>query len=221
LDEKTMTTTSTPAPANERTCTPAYIWFDTEFTGLDTDSAHLLQVAMIITDVNLQRLTPPDRDVCLCIKLPPDAPVSPWVAENLAGLLARCRSQSAVSVAEADHVLAQRLDEALGPVAKDIKRRPILAGNTIHMDMAMARRFLPEFNRRLHYRMLDVSTLKIFWNDSFTGPVFDKEDTGCIQPCLPTGFAAPAAAAHDAYYDIHASLAEMNYYRRQFGAREA
>ncbi len=219
-----MTSTPASAPkvtAEERIPTPAYLWFDTEFTGLDTDSARLLQVAMIITDVNLCRLTPPERDICLCIRLDAEAPVSPWVAENLGGLVARCRSDAAVSVQEADRVLAQRVDEVVGPVAKDIKRRPLMAGNTVHMDMAMARRFLPEFSRRLHYRLLDVSTLKILWNDSFTGPVFDKSDSGCVQPSLPAGFAAPAAAAHDAYYDIHASLAEMNYYRRQLGVKGA
>lgn len=203
------------ATATERIITPAYLWFDTEFTGLDTGSASLLQVAMIITDANLCRLSPPGGDVILCIKLDPAVPVSAWVAENLAGLLADCRSEKAVSVEEADRLLAQRVDEVVGPVSSDIKRRPILAGNTIHMDAALVRRFLPEFGRRLHYRLLDVSTLKILWNDSFEGAVFDKENAASIPDNLPGGFTAPAAKAHDAYYDIHASLAEMNYYRRQ------
>ena len=173
---------------------------------------------MIITDVQLRRLTPPARDVSLCIKLDPEVPVSAWVAENLAGLLAQCRSDQAVSVEEADRLLAQRVDEAIGPAADDIKLRPILAGNTVHMDAALARRFLPGFSRRLHYRMLDVSTLKILWNDSFSGPVFDKENAGLIERNLPAGFSAPEARPHDAYYDLHASLAELNYYRRQLGA---
>jgi oligoribonuclease len=212
---KTTSSRSIATTAIERIITPAYLWFDTEFTGLDTGSASLLQVAMIITDANLCRLTPPERDVILCIKLDPTVPVSAWVAENLAGLLAECRSEKAVSIEDADRILAQRVDAVVGTSSSDIKRRPILAGNTIHMDLGLVRRFLPEFSRRLHYRLMDVSTLKIFWNDSFDGPVFDKENAESIHGNLPAGFTAPDAKAHDAYYDIHASLAEMNYYRHQ------
>ena len=205
-------------PDEKRIPTPAYLWFDAEFTGLDTEHARLLQVALVITDTRLQRLAPAARDLCLCIRLEPDVPVTPWVAENLTSLLAQCRSEAAVPIEEADRLLARRIDEAVGPLASDIKRRPVLAGNTVHMDAALARRWLPEFSRRLHYRLLDVSTLKILWNDAFTGPVFDKRDAALIQRWLPPGFTSPAAQAHDALYDIHASLAEMNYYRRQLGA---
>ena len=205
--------------SEKRVPTPAYLWFDTEFTGLNTENASLLQVALVVTDAGLNRLTPAARDLCLCIKLDPEVPVSAWVAENLAGLLAQCRSETAVSVEEADRRLAELVDETVGPVAREIKRRPILAGNTVHVDAALARRFLPGFSRRLHYRLLDVSTLKILWNDWCAGPVFDKSDPGLIRRCLPAGFAAPSANAHDAYYDIHASVAELNYYRRQLASK--
>lgn len=210
-----------PIPADQRTPTPdtpsptpAYIWFDTEFTGLDTASARLLQVAMVITDTRLQRLAPVSDDVCLCLTLEHDAPVSAWVAENLADLVARCRSADAVPVDEADRLLARRVDDVLGPVACDPKRRPVLAGNTVHMDAAMAARHLPQFTKRLHYRLLDVSTLKTFWNDSFPGQVFDKDDDATVRRFLPSGYVLPSAKAHDAYYDVHATLAEMNYYRQ-------
>ncbi|MDD2238014.1 MAG: hypothetical protein PHG65_12485, partial [Kiritimatiellae bacterium] len=56
--------------------TPAYIWFDSEFTSLDPREAHLLQVAMIITDTSLQRILPPECDVRLAVRLPENAPVS-------------------------------------------------------------------------------------------------------------------------------------------------
>jgi oligoribonuclease len=197
---------------NERT--PAYLWFDTEFTSLEAVDARLLQVALLVTDADLKRLTAAARDVRLYIRLEPEVPVSIWVAENLADLVRKCRSGDAVSLGEADRRLSALVDEAVGPVAKDIKRRPVLAGNTVHMDMALARRFLPEFSRRLHYRMLDVSTLKILWKDWRAGGVFDKEQPGLVQRYLPAGLDLPAAAAHDAYFDIHASIAELNYYRQ-------
>ncbi|MEI8060519.1 MAG: hypothetical protein WCG67_10210, partial [Ferruginibacter sp.] len=62
------------------------------------------------------------------------------------------------------------VDAVVGPVAKDIKRRPVLAGNTVHMDLAMIRKFLPGFAQRIHYRLLDVSTVKLLWNDWGAGP---------------------------------------------------
>ena len=197
----------------ERIITPAYLWFDTEFTGLDAEQASLLQVALLVTDAALHRLTEPARDVNLFIRLEPEIPVSPWVEKNLASLLEQCRSEKAVTVAEADLRLAALVDEAVGPGAADIKRRPVLAGNTVHMDMVLARKFLPEFTRRLHYRLLDVSTLKILWNDWSSEQVFDKSQPGMVERYVPASVSLPAAGEHDAYYDIHASLAELNYYR--------
>lgn len=205
---------------DERIISPAYIWFDTEFTGLNMADAQLLQVAMVITDVHLRRLTPPSGDICLCVKLAADVPLSDWVRKNLTGLLERCRSPEAVPVEEVDRMLSQRLDETLGPASSETKRRPVLAGNTIHMDAIMASRFLPEFSRRLHYRLFDVSTLKTFWTDSFAGSIFNKEDSSTLLRFLPEGFSLPDSAAHDAYYDIHATLAEMNYYRQNLCARQ-
>ena len=199
----------------ERRNTPAYLWFDTEFTGLDQEHASLLQVALLVTDPNLNRLTSSERDVNLYIRIEQDVPVSAWVAKNLAGLLEQCRSKKAVPVEEADRRLAALVDEAVGPAAADIKRRPVLAGNTVHMDLALARRFLPEFTRRLHYRLLDVSTLKVLWNDWSTEQVFDKSQPGLVQQYVPANVGLPATGEHDAYFDIHASLAELNYYRQR------
>ena len=195
------------------TPTPAYLWFDTEFTSLEPQHARLLQVSLLITDINLNRMTPPADDINLCITLAPDAKVSGWVEENLANLLTHCRSETAVSVAEADRQLAMRVDNTIGPAAKEIANRPVLAGNAVHMDLLMVRTFLPEFEKRLHYRLLDVSTLKLLWNDSHSDQPFDKDTPSVVANNLPATVTSPSGSAHDAYYDIHASLAEMNYYR--------
>ena len=196
-----------PAP------TPAYLWFDTEFTSLDPSQARLLQVALLVTDIHLNRLTPPEDDLNICIALEDDATISGWVEENLVDLLAQCRAETAVTVAQAAAQLAALVDKAVGSAAKDIAGRPVLAGNAVHMDLLMARLFLPEFEKRLHYRLLDVSTLKLLWNDHHPGEAFDKDAAGVVAANLPGDIAPPAGEAHDAYYDIHASLAEMNYYR--------
>ena len=203
----------------EKTITSAYLWFDSEFTGLDLEHASLLQVALLATDTALNRLAPSTRDVNLYIRLEPDVPVSAWVEKNLAGLLGHCRSGQAVTVEEADQRLSALVDEAVGPVANDIKLRPVLAGNTVHMDMSLARKFLPRFASRLHYRLLDVSTLKVLWNDWSRGPVFDKSQPELVRQYIPANVGLPAAVEHDAYYDIHASLAELNYYRNQLSQK--
>lgn len=195
---------------------PAYLWFDTEFTSLDLNEARLLQVAMLITDVNLNRLSSPEQDVNLYISLGANDKVSDWVQQNLADLLAKCRTPQAVSIEHADQKLATLVDSVVGSANQSIKLRPILAGNTVHMDMAMAGKFLPELGKRLHYRMLDVSTMKILWNDWQQGPAFEKETTEQVRKYIPFDSAYLTGGEHDAYYDIHASIAELNYYRRLF-----
>ena len=196
--------------------TPAYLWFDTEFTDLDPNKARLLQVALLITDRNLNRLTPAEKDINLYIRLDPSAKVSSWVEENLPDLLARCRSDEAVELEEADRRLAELVDGVIGPIDEAITKRPVLAGNAVYVDRNMARMFLPRFVNRLHYRVLDVSALKIVWNDWMLGETFDKEKPEHIRGNLPDSVMLPAGSVHDAYYDIHASLAELNAYRKRF-----
>ncbi|MCF7847345.1 MAG: 3'-5' exonuclease, partial [Kiritimatiellales bacterium] len=65
----------------------AYVWFDAEFTSLELDQARLLQVAAILTDTDLRRITAPEEDINLFIRLDENEPVSPWVAENLPELV--------------------------------------------------------------------------------------------------------------------------------------
>ena len=189
---------------------PLYVWFDAEFTDLDPEKCHLLQVAMVLTDVHLNRLTLPDQDICVDVRLPDHAPVSPWVAENLSGLVSRCRDDLALPVEAVDQLLATRLQEISGPTDPDIGKRPVLAGNSIHADRGVIRKNLPLFEDCLHYRMLDVSTVKLLWQDTAIGPRFEKEP-----PNISTYFAEAQlqGGAHDAYYDVQASIAELNFYK--------
>ncbi|MEE9367623.1 MAG: exonuclease domain-containing protein [Pontiella sp.] len=190
----------------------AYAWFDAEFTSLDLDNARLLQVAVIITDTELNRITSPAADLNLCIKLEEGEQVSPWVEEHLSGLVKQCRSDSAVTLEEADRQIASLLDQTCGTPCDSIAGRPILAGNSVHNDWFLLRKFLPEFQRRLHYRLLDVSTLKIQWQDWVGKEPFDKESVEQLNQYFPGG-GIDAANAHDALFDIKASIAELAFYR--------
>lgn len=193
--------------------TSAYVWFDAEFTSLELDEARLLQVAVIITDSELNRLHPESADLNVCIKINPSDEVSPWVQENLSALVEKCRSDEAVDVEEADRQIAAMLDQYAGSPHESISDRPVLAGNSVHNDWALMRRFLPLFKERLHYRLLDVSTLKIQWMDLTGKPAFNKDDVKLLNQYFPTA-GIDSANAHDALFDIKASIAELAFYRR-------
>ncbi|MDF7823773.1 exonuclease domain-containing protein [Pontiellaceae bacterium B12227] len=198
--------------ANETKKTSAYVWFDAEFTSLELEAARLLQVAVIITDTDLNRMHPESADLNLCIKLEEGEQVSEWVEEHLSGLVAQCRSEEAVTLEEADGRIAALLDQYAGTPFDSIGDRPVLAGNSVHNDWYLMRRFLPMFGSRLHYRLLDVSTIKIQWQDLMDKAAFDKESVDELNRYFPGG-GIDAANAHDALFDIKASIAELAFYR--------
>jgi oligoribonuclease len=189
------------------------VWFDTEYSQLELKEAHLLQVAALITDRSLRRVLPCERDIRLAIRLPSSAAVSPWVEENLQELVTACRSSVAVEPAEADRLLAEYIDAAVGPPAERENGRPILAGNSIHADWWLAVKYLPQFIRRLHYRHLDVTCLKLEWQERYPDREFEKEDPENIKRHFPDAHFTIADTRHDAYYDIQASIAELAFYR--------
>lgn len=194
----------------------AYVWFDAEFTSLELESARLLQVAVILTDTKLQRMAPPEKDLNLCIRLEAGEAISPWVEENLPSLVEQCRSDVAVSIEEADAQIAALIDAYVPNATGEMNARPLLAGNSVHNDWFLLRRFLPKFGQHLHYRLLDVSTIKVQWMDWVGQPPFDKEDPDLLNRYFPGG-GITEANAHDALFDIKASIAELAFYRSQLG----
>lgn len=197
----------------------AYVWFDTEYSDLDFDRARLLQIAAILTDADLQRLHPPEEDVKLYVRLPEDTPVSPWVEDNLKDVLRICRSELAGTVADVEQHLLDWLDRYVTLPGGEDKRRPILAGNSVHADWWLARRYLPRFLARLHYRHLDVTALKLQWQDWRGGEAFDKDNVELMRSYFPGPLAGMDSGRHDAHYDVQASIAELNYYRHTLLAR--
>lgn len=194
----------------------AYVWFDTEYTTLDIRRAGLLQVAMVLTDAGLRRIPPPAADVNVCVRLPEGQEVSPWIVENMPDLVRRCRSGEALPVEEVDGLLAETIDRHVVVPAGDDKRKPVLAGNSIHADWYLAQKYLPQFMSRLHYRHLDVTAVKLQWQDWFKGEEFDKSRGELVAKYFPDAAIDPTdGRRHDAYYDVCASIAELAYYRKQ------
>jgi oligoribonuclease len=191
-----------------------YVWFDTEDSTTDLEKAALLQGAVMVTDSSLRRVLPRERDVKLAVRTSGDASLSPWVEQNLPDLVKACRSEAAVDVDEADERIAAYVDIAIGKPAEREDQRPVLAGNSVHFDWWLARRFLPRFVGRLHYRHLDVSAFKHEWQRLHPKKKFDKEDPNTIATYFPEAFLVESGTRHDAYYDIQASVAELGFYRR-------
>lgn len=197
-----------------RAAVPAYLWFDAEFSSLELENAEFLQVAMMATDANLQRLAPPEKDVNLFIKRSDTQGLSPWVKANIPHIVDGCLSPRAMTLEDAEIRLCSYVDRVVGPVKAETDARPLLAGNSVHNDWWLARRHLPSLMHRCHYRLLDVSCLKIQWMDLKGEAPPDKTNPDFIREWFPEAHLDARMAEHDAYYDIQASVAELAFYRK-------
>jgi len=210
LDGSGRTRGARPTP--RRDLSQFLVWFDAEFSTLELEKAWLLQVAMGVTDSDL-RWCGPDGPQVWVVRLPPRATVSPWVRTHLADLVHQSRGAEARGVEEVDQDLTEYLVAALGPIPLAIERRPVLAGNSIHTDWWLIRRFLPRFAACLHYRHLDVTAFKLEWRRLCPEFDFDKARRSWVQRFLPAVWRG-RRRRHDALYDLQASVAELAFYRQ-------
>jgi oligoribonuclease (3'-5' exoribonuclease) len=203
-----------------------YLWFDSEFSTDDLDRASLLQVALAATDEALKVRTAPRPEGLLddearplglatYVRPPADVTVSAFVLREQADVLAAAQRRGR-EAADVDAILCAWTDVIFG---RDLalKDRPILAGNSVHIDWALMRRSLPGLASRLHYRVLDVTALKMEWQ-RMGGAKFDKESIVAIHRNFRSADVTESAR-HDAYYDVQASIAELAYYRAGLARR--
>ncbi len=205
-----------------------YCWFDTEYTGLDIDRAELLEVALIVTNETLTPIgTRPDGipgelltedGLCAFLTPPPRSRISRHVRDNYQTLLERCDREGR-TVAEVDRHLATYLDQFDRAGSEDPGDRPILAGNSIFSDYFLARKHLPEFAQRLHYRRLDVSSFKLEWLHFYRGERFRKKGNAELISQFYPGKDPVTGDKHDAYFDTQASIAELAFYRSRLSPR--
>lgn len=171
------------------------LWLDMEMTGLDPARERVLEIATIVTDDALVEVA---AGPALVMHQPDEllAAMDRWNTEHhgASGLTERSRT-STVTEADAEAQTLAFVDAHFGP-----KDRPVLCGNSIHQDRRFIRRYLPAFDARLHYRMIDVSTIKELGRRWY-----------------PTELAAqpPKAESHRALDDIRESIAELRYYRER------
>ena len=169
------------------------VWMDMEMTGLDPEKERIIEVATIITDGNLTEVAAGPELVIKQADEILDA-MDAWnkTHHGGSGLITRVKASEITDANAEEQILAFINAHAS---AKD---RPVLAGNSIHQDRRFIRRYMPKLDARLHYRMVDVSTVKELarrWFPAIVEKQPKKKET------------------HRALDDIRDSIDELRFYR--------
>ncbi len=165
------------------------LWVDLEMTGLDVEQDVILEVAAEITDFDLKTLASYEAR----IQQPHDLVVERmqkniWWKDfpaNRDDFIAKLDTGKPSEQVEQE--LVALIDEHFG------EESAILAGNSIHNDRNFIKYWWPKLDLKLHYRMLDVSSLKVFMQGKYDVS-FEKKEV------------------HRAFDDIQASIAELQFY---------
>ncbi|MDJ0411276.1 oligoribonuclease [Rhodococcoides fascians] len=170
------------------------VWIDCEMTGLDLSKDKLIEIAALVTDSELNIL---GEGVDIVIHADDDALANmPPVVTDMhakSGLTDEVRA-STVSLEEAEQRVLAYIKEHV-PVAGTVP----LAGNSIGTDRGFISRDMTALDTYLHYRMIDVSSI--------------KELSRRWYPRIYYG-QPPKGLAHRALADIKESIKELQYYRR-------
>jgi oligoribonuclease len=168
------------------------VWIDCEMTGLDLGADALVEVAALVTDFDLNVL---GAGVDITIKPPDEAleQMGDYVRQmhETSGLLDELDKGTTLLDAE-EQVLAY-VQAQCGPHS-----RPPLAGNSVATDRAFLSRDMPTLEQFLHYRIVDVSSIKELARRWFPRAYFQ---------------APPKRGNHRALADIQESIEELRYYR--------
>ena len=181
----------TQAPT-ERSVNDRIVWIDCEMTGLSLDHDALIEVAALVTDFELNQL---GDGVDLVVKPPAEAleQMDEFVRtmHTTSGLLEELDGGTTMQDAQAQ-VLSYVREWVPEP------RKAPLGGNTVATDRGFLARDMPELESWLHYRIVDVSSIKELSRRWYPRAYF----------------AAPAkTGGHRALADIRESIAELRYYR--------
>jgi oligoribonuclease len=170
------------------------VWLDMEMTGLDAERERIIEIATILTDGHLKEIAVGPE---LVIQQPEEilAAMDDWnkTHHGASGLIDRVKT-STITTAEAEA-------QTLAFIAQhcSLKDKPLLAGNSIHQDRRFIRRYMPLLEKRLHYRMVDVSTIKELgrrWYPQLIAKQPVKKET------------------HRALDDIRESINELRFYKQ-------
>jgi len=168
------------------------VWIDCEMTGLDPQSDELVEIACIVTEADLTEI---DEGVSIVIK-PGDEPLA-----NMDEVVVKMHNESGL-IHEIPN--GTTLDDAQTRVLDYIKqhipdaRKAPLAGSSVYVDRTFLARYMPDLDAHLHYRLVDVSSIKELTKRWYPRAYYNTpEKTG----------------NHRALADIRESIAELRYYR--------
>ncbi|WP_214400957.1 oligoribonuclease [Pseudonocardia lacus] len=169
------------------------VWIDCEMTGLDLRRDALIEIAVLVTDGDLKVLGD-GVDVVIHTGEDKLAGMPEIVREMHAksGLTDAVRA-SGVTIAQAEQLVLEYVREHV----PDARTAP-LAGNSIATDRGFLSRDMPELDAHLHYRMVDVSSIKELCRRWYPRVFYAKPEKGL---------------AHRALADIEESIRELDYYR--------
>src|SRR5579864_3641644 len=172
--------------------TDRLVWIDCEMTGLDLARDALIEIACIVTD---GQLVPLDEGVDLVIKPPAEA------LDNMPEVVRDMHTASGLlGELAAGITLAEAQDQVLAYVRQHVqeRRKVPLCGNSIATDRTFIARDMPELDAFLHYRMVDVSSIKELARRWYPRVYFASPEKH---------------GGHRALADIRESIRELRYYR--------
>jgi oligoribonuclease len=169
------------------------LWVDLEMTGLDSNEDLILEVAAEITDFDFKTLASYEA----IVKQPKDKVID-RIAKNSWWSDYPANRDDFLAKLDQGKDPAQVEAELIAMIEEQFMDEPaVLSGNSIHNDRGFIRKYWPNLDLKLHYRMLDVSAWKVLMQGKYN-VTFDKKEV------------------HRAFDDIQASIAELQYYLEWF-----
>lgn len=163
------------------------LWVDLEMTGLEPDKDKILEVAAIATDMELNEVARYEAIVKVDENFMKSRMVGDfWEKNHVSRDALIAQNETGKPVQEVENELLKFID-------KNCTKELYLAGNSIHQDRKFIEREMPELNKRLHYRMLDVSAWKIYFENALKQKITKPEN-------------------HRALDDINGSIEELKWY---------
>jgi oligoribonuclease len=164
----------------------ALFWIDLEMTGLDDEKDSILEVAVVVTNLEFKTLEQYHRVVFQ----PPEvvAKMNDWCKKTHGESGLTALIPTGTPIKEVERELIELTKRHFGP-----QERIVLVGNSVGNDRRFIDRYLPDFAKRLHYRLIDVSSYKEIFRDKYQ-VAFEKKN------------------AHRAVDDIFESIRELELY---------